>query len=111
MLACIPSRRTFPSCISMLLGKQSASCLMPNLLRTAQLHWYSIADTSGLKSSLLRVPAQSMGAQQRVRFGGFLDGVDAFDAALFGITGAEADLMDPQHRVLMEAGIPAVCLT
>ncbi len=46
---------------------------------------------------------QGMGAQQRVRFGGFLDGVDAFDAALFGITGAEADLMDPQHRVLMEA--------
>ncbi len=47
-----------------------------------------------------------MGGQQRVRFGGFLDGVDAFDAGLFGITGAEADLMDPQHRVLME-----VCTT
>ena len=46
--------------------------------------------------------AQSLGGQQRVRFGGFLDGVDAFDAGLFGITGAEADLMDPQHRVLME---------
>jgi len=43
-----------------------------------------------------------MGGQQRVRFGGFLDGVDAFDAGLFSITGAEADLMDPQHRVLME---------
>ncbi len=39
---------------------------------------------------------------QRVRFGGFAAGAAAFDAAAFGITGAEAELMDPQQRVLME---------
>jgi len=38
----------------------------------------------------------------RTHFGGFVAGNAAFDAAAFGITGAEAELMDPQQRVLME---------
>jgi Beta-ketoacyl synthase, N-terminal domain len=38
----------------------------------------------------------------QVRFGGFMAGGAAFDAAVFGITGAEAELMDPQQRLLME---------
>ena len=39
---------------------------------------------------------------ERIRFGGFLVGSGDFDAAAFGITSAEAELMDPQQRVLME---------
>ena len=43
-----------------------------------------------------------------MRFGGFLANVDVFDAGLFAITGAEADLMDPQQRQLLEVSWEAL---
>lgn len=39
---------------------------------------------------------------QQVRFMHLLEGVQSFDAALFSTSGAEAALMDPQQRVLLE---------
>ncbi len=39
----------------------------------------------------------------RIRFGGFLAGVDIFDASLFALTSNEVELMDPQQRLLLEA--------
>jgi acyl transferase domain-containing protein len=66
--------------------------------------------------AISRVPAQRWDARRVMRhrddiargesldWGGFLDDIDLFDADFFGIGGAEADVMDPQQRLILEAG-------
>lgn len=44
---------------------------------------------------------QAADNQASVRWGGFIDGIDTFDPLFFGISPAEAGLMDPQHRLLL----------
>ena len=48
-------------------------------------------------------PQQLLPAQ----FGGFLAGVEDFDAAVFGLSAGEAAAMDPQHRLLLQLAVTA----
>ncbi len=41
-------------------------------------------------------------------YGGFVAGVDQFDAAFFGISPREAERMDPQQRLLLEVAVEAL---
>ncbi len=41
------------------------------------------------------------------RYGGYMMAADLFDASLFGVSEAEAEVMDPQQRVLLEVSASA----
>ena len=47
-------------------------------------------------------------AKSSTKWGGFLDRIDEFDAAYFGILPREAERMDPQQRVFLELAIEAL---
>src|SRR5215475_6587519 len=45
---------------------------------------------------------------QFVKAGGILDEVELFDAAFFGYSPREAEIMDPQHRLFLECAWEAM---
>ncbi|WP_229798250.1 polyketide synthase, partial [Planomonospora parontospora] len=47
-------------------------------------------------------PAPGTPGKLSSRYGGFVAGIDEFDAEFFGISPREAAAMDPQHRLAME---------
>jgi amino acid adenylation domain-containing protein len=65
-------------------GRETIVRLSDDELRAAGVSEAEIADPSYVKAR------------------GMIDGADRFDAALFGFTPREAELLDPQHRLLLE---------
>ncbi|GAA1529356.1 hypothetical protein GCM10009730_43300 [Streptomyces albidochromogenes] len=54
------------------------------------------------------VPEQLLNDPAYVKSGFPVDGFDRFDADFFGVTRSEAELMDPQHRLLLETAWQAL---
>src|SRR5262245_60455771 len=59
-------------------------------------------------ASALYHPDPSKPGRICTRSGGFMHGIDQFDAQFFGITPREASAMDPQQRLLLETAYEAV---
>jgi hypothetical protein len=51
----------------------------------------------------LEAPGRTGKSVNRARFGGWVAGIEVFDSTLFGVSAPEAELMDPQQRMLLEA--------
>ncbi|GAA0280040.1 hypothetical protein GCM10010302_17240 [Streptomyces polychromogenes] len=56
----------------------------------------------------LGVPPERLADPRFVASGGVLEDTDRFDAAFFGITPREAELMDPQHRLFLQCAVSAL---
>jgi amino acid adenylation domain-containing protein/non-ribosomal peptide synthase protein (TIGR01720 family) len=54
------------------------------------------------------VPEDLLAHPTYVRAAGVIPGIELFDSALFGFTPREADILDPQHRLLLECAWEAL---
>ncbi len=55
-----------------------------------------------------RGPSYAAALRRTVAYGSFLDGVEDFDAEFFGLSPREAELMDPQQRLMLETAWEAL---
>ncbi|MEU5633648.1 amino acid adenylation domain-containing protein [Streptomyces rishiriensis] len=95
VLGCTPSRE---------IAVVGIHCVMPGSSGPAAF-WETIVDG---RDCIVRVPAEHgnwsthSGNHPAAPQGGFISGIDRFDAAFFSIPPREAELMDPRQRMLLE---------
>jgi len=93
------------------------SCRFPGGARDPESFWRLLVDG---RDAITEVPKErwdidayydrdpSAPGKTYSRWGGFIDGVDRFDAAFFGVSRREAESMDPQQRILLEVAWEAI---
>jgi acyl transferase domain-containing protein/acyl carrier protein len=54
------------------------------------------------------VPQELLSDERYVGAAATLDGIDLFDAPLFNVSAAEAEIMDPQHRLFLECALESL---
>jgi iturin family lipopeptide synthetase A len=85
----------------------SAACRLPGGISSPEKFWDLLLEGRETRDT---VPLSRWDPEELVRdcshealrYGHFLDQIDAFDAQFFGITPKEARAIDPQHRILLE---------
>ena len=91
--------KTDPSTPADAIAVVGMSCRLPKAKDPAAF-WRLLRDEV---SAITEMPAErGPRAENALRWGGFLDRVDAFDAGFFGIGAGEAAAMDPQQRLILE---------
>ncbi|MEU5274081.1 type I polyketide synthase [Streptomyces hygroscopicus] len=92
-------------------------CRLPGDIDTPAALWRLLADgrdaVAGLPPERAELwaagsPATDRPAEAPPPRGGYLRDVSGFDADFFGVSGREADVLDPQHRLLLEVAWEAL---
>ncbi|MFB7618778.1 amino acid adenylation domain-containing protein [Kitasatospora sp. NPDC056181] len=92
-------------------------CRLPGGANDHRSFWQNLVDGKDCitPTPRSRYDVATLGSRDRARpgrlvggRGGYIDGFDEFDPAFFGISGREADHMDPQQRKLLEVAWEAL---
>ncbi|WP_329253880.1 type I polyketide synthase [Streptomyces canus] len=94
----------------------SSGCRLPGGVETPEDYWQLLAEGRDAVRPLRGerwtgidfTGLDDAGFARLAQYAGQIDDVDGFDAAFFGIGDAEAELLDPQQRVLLEIAWEAV---
>lgn len=80
-------------------------CRFPGGIDSPDSFWNLVIEG---RNAVRELPEHRRVWQRAESKGGFLDGVDAFDAPFFGVSASEARYMDPQQRLLLEVAWEAM---
>src|ERR1051325_8406487 len=91
-------------------------CRLPGGVDSPEAFWRLLRDgvdavsevPSGRWDPSVYDPDPSVPGKAATKWGGFLESIDRFDAAFFGILPREAERMDPQQRLILEVATEAL---